>query len=556
VAGIVALLLQPLRDRAQLWVDRLFFRERYDTSLMLQRLSQTASSVLNIDILASMILDEINSTMHISKTALFLKDSEIEGYSLIAQRGMDADTRIVLRQDSPIVQWLSSRSGMLTRHTLDVFPQFKGLWSQERADLNTMEAELFVPLPAREELIGILMLGPKRAEGAYTSNDRLTLMTLANQTAIAVQNAWSYQTAIAEKERTEIILHQAFAGIMVVDQDMRITAVNPGAESITQYPEQELLGQRFSDIFQPKLWNEKSSLHTARVTQKTVPPTETVLQGKVSSRDILLGVTPIYDGFLLNFTDITELKEVERLKSNIVANVSHELRTPLAGIKGYAELLLNEYEGENKHLRHQFLSIINDETDRMNRFITDLLDLSRLESGQTEPQKEYLFLDKIINESLRALAVQRNKAGIDVRVDSPDEIPLIWANRDLMTSVVKNLVSNAIKYSPSGGRVDIVIRPSEHSLSLTIADQGLGIPDEEIPYLFTKFYRTGAAQSSGIGGTGLGLALAKEAVQAHDGTISVASEIGVGTRFTVTLPTSNEEPASIDESYAVPQTAG
>ena len=290
-------------------------------------------------------------------------------------------------------------------------------------------------------------------------------------------------------------------------------------------------------------------------TGKPVAPVETVLNSGNSTRDILLGVTPIVDGFLLNFTDITELKEVERLKSNIVANVSHELRTPLASIKGYTELLLDEYEGEDRHLRHQFLSIINDETDRLNKFISDLLDLSRLESGQVEPQMDYLFLDKVIYESIRTLAVQIQKAGITIHLDIPNDLPLIFANKDLMTSVIKNLISNAIKYSPAGGEVDVVVRDNGDELVLDVADQGLGISSEDLPYLFTKFYRSGTAQKAGIGGSGLGLALAKEAVMAHNGTISVESEIGVGTRFTVTLPISRDIANSNSNESAIHQPA-
>jgi len=552
VAAIVGLVLQPTRDSTQQWVDRLFFREKFDSTLMLQRLSTTASSVLDIDKLASMILHEINDTIHVTKAALFLK--EPGAYFLVDHLGIDTNMKIP--EDSPIVQWLSIESTILTRHTLEILPQFMGLWDQERKDLDNMEAELLIPLIVRGELIGILMLGPKRSEEPYTNDDRLTLMTLANQTAIAMQNAWLYQTAIDEKERTEIILHQAFAGIMVVDQDLRITSVNPGAEQITGYGAQELLGRLFTDVFEPVLWNEYSALNKAITTDASVAPVETVLVGKDDSRDILLGVTPISDGLLLNFTDITELKEVERLKSNIVDNVSHELRTPLASIKGYTELLLDGYEGQDTHLRHQFLSIINDETDRLTKFITDLLDLSRLESGQAEPHKEFLFLNRIVDESLRTLVIQSKKAGVEIHIDSPDDVPLILANRDLMTSLVKNLVSNAIKYSRSGGQVDVIVRQDGNSLVLSISDQGLGIPSQDIPYLFTKFYRARSAQRSDIGGTGLGLALAKEAVEVHYGTISVESEVGVGTRFIVTLPIPEQDLSPVEDGYVVPQTAG
>ncbi len=283
VAAVVAVLLQPLRDRTQLWVDKLFFREKYDSSQMLQRLSRTVSSVLDIDKLTRLILDEIAETIHISPAAIFLMETETREFSLVAEQDLDLNTQMTIREDSPIVEWLSRKSDVLTRNDLDILPQFKALWIQERADLVQMQTELFVPLLARGELIGILMLGPKRSEESYTADDQLTLMTLANQTAIAVQNAWLYQTAVDEKERTEIILQHAFAGIMVVDQDLYITSVNPGAERITGYGARELINRRFTDVFAPNLWNEHSSLDKAIRTMESVPPTETVLKGQGKS---------------------------------------------------------------------------------------------------------------------------------------------------------------------------------------------------------------------------------------------------------------------------------
>ena len=152
---------------------------------------------------------------------------------------------------------------------------------------------------------------------------------------------------------------------------------------------------------------------------------EVTLHGKHEPRDILLGVTPVRDGYLLNFTDITRLKEVDRLKSNIVSNVSHELRTPLASIKAYTELLLDEVEGEDRALRLHFLSVIDAEADRLAQFINDLLDLSRLQSGRLEEQTDLMSLGALVDEVVKSLDIQAQRAGVTIRLDFPDALPMI-----------------------------------------------------------------------------------------------------------------------------------
>ncbi|MFN2186390.1 MAG: PAS domain S-box protein [Anaerolineae bacterium] len=189
VAAIVAVIAQPLRDRAQLWIDKLFFREKYDSSLMLQRLSRTAASVLDLDKLTGMILDEVTSTVHIERSVFFLKQEESGEYHLIAQRGLSPDADLRFRADHPVADWLSAHEHALTRYEMDVIPQFKALWSEEREDLTRLAAELFIPLKAKGELVGILAVGPKLSQEAYSLDDQLTLITLANQTATALENA-------------------------------------------------------------------------------------------------------------------------------------------------------------------------------------------------------------------------------------------------------------------------------------------------------------------------------------------------------------------------------
>jgi len=193
VASAIAVAFQPMRDRAQLLIDRLFFREKYDAQLMLQELSELAASILDINKLTSILLDRLTATMHVKQACIVLQRKETAHSCLVAQKGqMGLEDEAIFREDHPVVRWMASHKGPLTRQDMDVLPQFKALWTQERADLDRIEAELFVPLLVREELIGILILGPKLSEAPYSPDEQLTLITLANQTAVAIQNAWLY----------------------------------------------------------------------------------------------------------------------------------------------------------------------------------------------------------------------------------------------------------------------------------------------------------------------------------------------------------------------------
>jgi transcriptional regulator with GAF, ATPase, and Fis domain len=200
VAILTALLAEPLRGNAQSWVDRLFFREKYDSTLMLQRLSINAASVLNLLEITAMILQEVTSTLHIQKAAFFLKREDSGEFALTAHKGLIAEEQLQLGESHPLIQWFSSHDGVLLSNALQVLPQFKAMWRREKQDLDLISAELFIPLKAKNELVGIFAVGPKRSEEPYSQDDQLTLTTLANQTAVAIENARLYT---AEQNRRE-----------------------------------------------------------------------------------------------------------------------------------------------------------------------------------------------------------------------------------------------------------------------------------------------------------------------------------------------------------------
>jgi PAS domain S-box-containing protein len=400
---------------------------------------------------------------------------------------------------------------------------------------------LAVPLIAKDQAIGLMALDHTKEDQGFADEQISLAATIGTQVSIAIENARLYEETIEEKERTETIVEQAFAGIMVINPEGRIMTVNPEVEAITGYESQDLIGRRLSDVFGPEVWGKESILAHVMATGERVPTTEATLAGKNGARDILLGVIPIREGFLLNFTDISRLKEVDRLKSSIVANVSHELRAPLASIKAYTELLLDNLEGEDRVLRHRFLSIIDQEADWLTELINDLLDLSRLESDQYAARTELLSLSEVIEGAMTLLDHQIRRAEVLFNLDVPDDLPLMVGDKELLTILVKNLVSNAAKFSSCGGSVDLTACHDSGHLVLQVVDRGMGIPQEDMPNLFTKFYRTSVSREAGVRGTGLGLVLAKEAVELHDGIIELDSELGVGTRVTVTLPLKRQE---------------
>jgi len=202
VALIAALVVEPLRNRVQFWIDRLFFREKYDTRLMIERLSNLAAVVLDLDVLVDTILSEVSQAIHISRSIFLLKEEKGGTYRPAAQIGEPAITDLVLKKNHPVIEWLSASHTTLVRHELEQTPIFKSLWGKERDELEKIGAEILVPVKAKGELVGIFALGPKLSQQPYTSDDQSTLTTLANQTGIAIEKARLYRDL--EKTLTEL----------------------------------------------------------------------------------------------------------------------------------------------------------------------------------------------------------------------------------------------------------------------------------------------------------------------------------------------------------------
>lgn len=228
VAILTALVAQPFRDKAQSIIDRFFFREKYDSSLMLQRLSSRTALVLDLDQVTNMILKDLTETLHIQNAAFFLRRGKGAGFYLSAQVGLQPYTKIRMSENHPIALWLANHKTVLNKNELDVLPYFKSLWRKEREDLEKLNGELFIPLLVKTELVGIFVIGPKRSEQGYSMDDQLTLTTLANQTAVAIENARLYK--IEQDRRAELTMLFNMSRKLVATDDVETVL-----HTITQY---------------------------------------------------------------------------------------------------------------------------------------------------------------------------------------------------------------------------------------------------------------------------------------------------------------------------------
>jgi two-component system phosphate regulon sensor histidine kinase PhoR len=247
------------------------------------------------------------------------------------------------------------------------------------------------------------------------------------------------------------------------------------------------------------------------------------------------GLEPDSRAFVMSITDVTALKEVDRMKDHLMSIVTHELRTPLTSITGYAELLEESVQGETEH---KCVEVILRQSRRLADIINEFLDLSRIESGRTrlavEPTSVYHLAERVVRD-LAPVAADKD---IQVALEAPTALPEISADADKISQVLTNLVGNAIKYSPEGASVTVSFRAEAGCVVVVVADTGYGISEGEIDRVFDKFYRARQPRGVNITGTGLGLPLVKAIVEAHGGRVAVASTEGEGSTFTVTLPVS------------------
>lgn len=349
----------------------------------------------------------------------------------------------------------------------------------------------------------------------------------------------SLQMRETEREGNQLksIIESMREGVIVISREENLLLVNDAAKEMFAIDDAAIGRPYMETVRNPDLQGLISRMQRKK---KSATQEISVLYPKERSYLVSVRVSPRYREIVVVIFDITEFKNLERIKADFVANVSHELRTPLTSIKGYIETLLDRnYDTDEE--KKDFLEIIEENTDRLIAIASDLLVLSELESGEADPRdsrKGYEEIDirETVLRSVGSLDSFFSKKGVNLLLEIEDGMPTYRANRFLVERMLINLVENSAKYTPENGSVSVRAKTLNGTLCIEVEDNGIGIPPEHHERIFERFYRVDKNRSREIGGTGLGLSIVKHIVIQHGGTIGVRSAEGEGSTFTVELP--------------------
>jgi len=384
------------------------------------------------------------------------------------------------------------------------------------------------------------------ASGKYSyrietrSNDEIGELTHNfNKMAQKIENAMGQISG--EREKLKTIFGHLEDGVAAFDENGKVLQINPTACKFLGIDEDR--EPDFDDY--TRLLGMPEITSSILGNSMTINISEYCIK-QPGGRDIITDVNFnvfTYDntktGYLIVIQDITGRALLEKSRREFIANVSHELRTPLTSIKGATEIILDDAEMPEP-MRKRFLSIVMNEADRMTRIVKDLLVLSRLENRRMSWKKSRFGLYDTLAQLCDALQTEAGEHHhvLEFTADADRPCP-ISADKERIEQVITNIVGNAIKYTPNGGKINVElaeINDEKYSYQITVTDNGIGIPEENVPHLFERFYRVDKARNSDVGGTGLGLSIAKEIVDAHHGSISIESRKGEGTKVTILLP--------------------
>lgn len=341
-----------------------------------------------------------------------------------------------------------------------------------------------------------------------------------------------------ERDKLEAIVSHMSDGVIAVDSDKRILLMNPAARMLLDC-EGDPIRQPIDSLLIMEEDTERGAPITAGRELYFKGPKGRTLRGYASP----IRVEGHNEGQVIVLRDITEEERQEQARRNFVANVSHEIRTPLTTIKSYLEAL-DDGAVEDSSLRSRFLQVIQNETERMVRMVADLLQLSRLDAGKMQWNFQRTNLVHMLDEVVDRFTFQCSQQEISMYVEVPTHLPHVQADSDKLDQVLDNLVSNAIRHTLEKGAIRLSAAQKGNLVEVRVKDTGIGIPSKDLPRIFERFYRVDKARSRKYGGTGLGLPIAKQIIEAHGGDIWIDSMMGEGTTVTFTLPVAAEENAS------------
>ncbi|MGE0491799.1 MAG: ATP-binding protein [Vulcanimicrobiota bacterium] len=509
--------------------------------LALYEIGRAINSTLELEDVLDRILEMTLGLFHAEAGSIMLRQDDV--LTIAVARGLTAtivaETRVPIGEG--IAGWVAQTGEMIRLDGKVDDPRFVSLVERE----DNITSSLCAPLLHRSQVVGVLMLR-RGGETTFTPDQLDFLASVADQAAIALENARLYAEEIKrskelelERQKLEMVLASMADGVVVCHPDGEIRRHNQMAGQLLGWS-QEAVGQKLPELCPSlpfeHLWEQVNQEGTYVCDLRSADTTLRIVATALRFQD----ESP--EGLVALFHDETERARVEKMKSEFLSMVSHELKTPITTIQAFAELML--YRDFPEERKRKFLQICLTESQRLQKLIEEILGLSRLEAGQFAFHKVPCRLDELARSLLPGF-VERS-ASHDIQLKVHGDLPTLELDPTLMTQALSNLVSNAIKYSPDGGPITIELGAEPERILVCVRDQGIGIPEDKIPFVFEKFFRVDNSLTRKTGGTGLGLANCRYIVEGHGGTIWVESQPDLGSRFSFTLPCPPSAPGGSD----------
>lgn len=547
------------------------------------QVSRHISAILDLNRLLTEVVNLIKEQFGYYHVRIFL--SALESGEVLLRAGTGETGEVIAEQrglrleigGKGIVGWVAGHGEPLLVQDVSQEPRFVS--SQV---LPNTQAELAVPLKLGDKVIGVLDVQSDQPD-TFDDDDLFILQTLAEQTSLAIRNARNFQevqnlarslaqrvekhtaelqVALRQQEieaqKIRAIVEGITDAVIVFDAEDRVTSANLAVERVLGLPLASCLGARLHDIVAREQVSEVAesalALFTAFVSSK-----QKVQQGaplaeckfELGDKVIDASFAPVarQEGEPLSivavFRDVTRQAHIDRLKEEFISVAGHELKTPLTAIQGYTELLLSESVGKVTRVQEDFLQIIKTNVKRLSELVNDLLDVSHIETGMIQLQIEELHLFDLVNEAVAFFQAEVERKGLALIVEVPRDLPVVWGDRNRLVQLLTNLMSNACKYTPGGGKVGIMARQVDGQIQVDVMDSGIGISRQDQEQLFSRFFRADNPLIREMGGSGLGLSIASSIVSLHGGEIWVDSELGRGSIFSFILPLAKDKNSDI-----------
>lgn len=401
-----------------------------------------------------------------------------------------------------------------------------------------------VPLFASSSVIGAMAVFSSK-ERVYNDDNVRLLLTLGSQVAVAIEKAHLYREISEEKQLVEAILRNLNDGLLVIDRSGRVVFSNSRAEDVLcmrigNETGIHTISDVLLDTYEIKTDDPENFLYEAITSSDSA---YSIIEEKSRNPHFYQmftipfgGKSPARTGSLIIFHDITELKRIDQLKSDFISMVSHELKTPLTSIKGFVSIIMAGKAGIVSPKQEHYLRIAQQQTENLSRIIEDLLDLSSIESGALKIRLRPLNIKSIVVNTVENFEERLKDRGLEVKTAIENGLPPVVGDPDRLIQVLTNLLENAIKFTESGGLITINSQIVNEKCEIEVTDTGIGIPPEELDQIFSKFYQVDSSSRRRKGGTGLGLTITRQLVEAMGGHIKAVSIEGKGSTFTFSLP--------------------